>query len=304
LNNGDGTFSTAGHYGTGPVPLSIAVGDVNGDKKADLVVANGAQLQSNPVSLLLGNGDGTFQNQVSVGSNFNSAVAVAIADFNNDGKPDIGVTDQWFASVGVLLGNGDGTFQPTPIMSPSGDLSNYMALGDFNADGKVDVAVTHGYFFEGETVGVLLGNGDGSFQNYIDYEVAYEPLSVAVGDFNSDGALDLAVANDVTSTLSVLPNTGGTILTLTSSSNPSHVGESVTFTLIVREGLPGTGTPSGKVTFYDEVTILGTATLSSRRARLTTLSLSAGNHQIKAFYLGNQQFNRHKSEVLVQQVLP
>ncbi|HEY7096678.1 MAG TPA: FG-GAP-like repeat-containing protein [Terriglobales bacterium] len=304
LNRGDGTFASATFYMTGPGPVSVAVGDVNGDGKPDLVTANMDETQlSDPVSLLLGNGDGTFQHQVSIGQNLGSPAAVAIADFNNDSKPDIGMT-QSGGAVNVFLGNGDGSFQQSPITTSSGQYSNYMAVDDFNADGKLDVAVTHGYFFEGETVSVLLGQGDGSFQGHTDFEVAYQPISVAIADFNADGAPDLAVANYQTSTLSVLPNTGGTFLTLSSSVNPSHVGESVTFTLIVREGLPGTGTPSGRVSFYEGTTLLGTATLASRRARFSTVGLSAGTHQIRAFYVGNEHFNRHKSDVLVQQVLP
>ena len=109
LGNGDGTFQAAVTYGTGGIYAdSVAVADVNGDGKLDLVAEN---YGSNNVGVLLGNGDGTFQTAVTYGSGGAYPYSVAVADVNGDGKPDIVVANSGSSNVGVLLGNGDGTFQ-------------------------------------------------------------------------------------------------------------------------------------------------------------------------------------------------
>jgi hypothetical protein len=175
-------------------PLTVAVGDFNGDGTADLVLT--ACVQNNQtctVFVTLGNGDGTFQTAVSY--NIPSfSLAVAVGDFNGDGKADLVTANYQTNNVSVLLGNGDGTFQP-PVdysASPPGGTSSEpdaLAVGDFNGDGKTDVAVGS---FNGEyTLNILLGNGDGTFQ----VPVSNGPgstISIAVGDFNGDGRSDVA----------------------------------------------------------------------------------------------------------------
>ena len=131
--------------------------------------------------------------------------AVTVADFNNDGKPDLAVvntgpfsTSQ--SSLSVLLGNGNGSFQPavtTNVLNsgPATGNAGSVAVGDFNGDRLLDVALnTAGP--AGPAVEVLLGKGDGSFQpNHLILSVGQTPLSVAVGDFDRNGALDLVTAN-------------------------------------------------------------------------------------------------------------
>ncbi len=90
------------------LPTSVAIGDVNGDGKPDLVVANSG---SNTVSVLLGNGNGTFQPQQTFAAG-PAQLAVAVGDVNGDGSPDLVVTNAGNNTVSVLLGNGNGTFQP------------------------------------------------------------------------------------------------------------------------------------------------------------------------------------------------
>jgi hypothetical protein len=228
-------------YPVGSGAWAVAVGDFTGTGIPDLVVAND---QSNTVSVLLGKGDGTFQptQNYAVGG---TPVSVAVGDFNHDGKHDI-VTANMSGSVSVLLGNGDGTFQPAlnyclPGQSTGAETPVSVAVGDFNKDGKLDVAVgawTYtpgtpgtpgtpvyaGYYGGGYSPGtpgtpghyngyvnVLIGNGVGGFSTAHSYALpatSTDPRSIAVGDFNGDGHLDLAVADHSSSTVSVLLGNG------------------------------------------------------------------------------------------------
>jgi uncharacterized repeat protein (TIGR01451 family) len=209
LGNGDGTFQTALHSKVaGPNddptggPTYVAVGDFNGDGKLDLVTANS---NNATISVLLGNGDGTFQKSVAytVGS---TPVRIAIGDFNGDGKPDLVVTNSGSSTVSVLLGNGDGTFQ-TAVSYAAGGSPYSVAVGDFNGDGKPDLGVSNNT--NSGSVSVLIGNGDGTFQPPVAYAVGYLSSSIAVADFNGDGKLDL-VANGGTAVSVLLGNGDGT----------------------------------------------------------------------------------------------
>jgi hypothetical protein len=203
LGDGDGTF-----HGQMPdqVPVkanpdaSVAA-DFNIDGTLDLAVAHGS---SNDISILLGNGDGTFreQGQYPLG-NFPSSVVAA--DFNGDGRPDLAVTNKSDGTVSVLLGDGDGTFQPQVTYAVGSNPYSIVA-GDFNGDGHVDLAVAN-YSVDG-TVSVLMGNGDGTFQPQVTYAVGSYPTSLVAGDFDGDGRVDLAVANQGDGTVSVLLGKG------------------------------------------------------------------------------------------------
>ena len=157
------TFQPAVTYPVGTAPKAVAVGDFNGDGVMDLAVANSGDPTTGDdgnVSILFGNGDGTFQsaNNVPGGKN---PFAIATADFNRDNKADLVLID--ISGVGVLLGKGDGTFRPvTYLATASGPLS--LAVADFDGDNTLDlVASTQ------SSLSVLLGNGDGTFQAHVDY---------------------------------------------------------------------------------------------------------------------------------------
>jgi hypothetical protein len=142
------------------------------------------------VSVLLGNGDGTFRTAVTynVGT---TPTGVVVGDFAGNGKLDIAVTNQGSDTVSVLMGNGDGTFQ-TAVNYAAGSGPSALAVGDFNHDGKLDLAVTD---LNSGRVSILLGNGDGTFQPAVWYAGGLTPDAIAVGDFSGDGKLDLAVAS-------------------------------------------------------------------------------------------------------------
>ncbi len=212
LGNGDGSFQPATTFATGPGPISVAVGDFNGDNIPDLVVAHSGDPNGNRsgVTVLLGTGDGSFQTPrtYNVGMQFYS---VAVGDFNGDGTPDLaaaGYIANLTGGVSVLLGNGDGTFQPAQTFA-AGIGPNSVAVGDFNGDGIPDLAVADGGVFgQSSVVSVLLGNGDGTFQPARSFAVGSGPVWVVVGDFNGDGIPDLAVANYASNTVSVLLGNG------------------------------------------------------------------------------------------------
>ena len=138
------SFATAVVYDSGGSGAdSVAVADVNGDGKPDLLVANEGNGSTGSVSVLLGNGDGTFQPAVTYGSGAKVAASVAVADVNGDGKPDLLVANggNGTGSVGVLLGNGDGTFQKAVNYGTGvADGSSWVAVADVNGDGKPDPA--------------------------------------------------------------------------------------------------------------------------------------------------------------------
>lgn len=202
---GDGRFEYRLYYINGKQPIAVVAGDFNRDGKLDLAVAN--QL-SNDITIFLGNGNGTLQQPLSytVGTGPSS---LAIGDFQGDGKIDLVVASNDSSTLSVLLGNGNGTFQPALIYS-IGPGPRFVAVGDFNGDGKPDLAVAHsieGYFGFHE-VSIFLGKGDGSFGSAVTYSAAENPMSIAMGDFNGDGRVDLAVGSQSTNEISILIGNG------------------------------------------------------------------------------------------------
>lgn len=201
---------------TGKNPVAVTTADFNGDENLDLAVANQAD---NTVSILLGNGDGTFSSNGTLATG-TGPVAILTADFNDDGIPDLAVLNQTDATVSIFLGNGDGTFTLKGTFATGRD-PVAMVSGDFNGDGRIDLAVANQ---QDNTVSILLGNGDGTFQPQTTFATGSQPSAIAAADFNNDGKTDLAVTNQAANTVSIfLGNGDGTFKnngTLTTGNTP------------------------------------------------------------------------------------
>jgi hypothetical protein len=225
LGRGDGTFQPVVTYNSGGnLAQSVEVADVNGDGKPDLLIANcgyiGVNLCNHSdglVGVLLGNGDGTFHPVVTYNSGGSTAVSIAVADLNSDGRPDLLAANECGTSqdcgrgsVGVLLGNGDGTFQVAKDYN-LGSAINSVVTADVNGDGKLDSLVAMGGIHN--NVGVLLGNGDGTFQPVVAYDSGgNNTLSVVVADVNRDGKPDLLVGNQCDMTSNCADGSVGVLL--------------------------------------------------------------------------------------------
>ncbi|HEY3837081.1 MAG TPA: FG-GAP-like repeat-containing protein [Bryobacteraceae bacterium] len=203
LGNGDGTFQSFVTYNTGPNPGAIVAADVNGDGLVDLAVNTGY--------VLLGKGDGSFQNAVQ----WLNGGYLAVGDFNGDGKIDF--ID---ASGVVQLGHGDGTFDPGARVNivPAAHIQVFTSIADIDGDGNADViAMVHAADMGGhgvlpnftDTLSVYLGHGDGTFRPPVTVAtgaLGQFPGAIALGDFTSDGKMDVALL--YRGTVSVFPGNG------------------------------------------------------------------------------------------------
>ncbi len=203
--NGNGTFAVGTPISAGLAPIALASSDLNRDGKLDLIVVNGSSgnTTGQSVTVLLGNGNGSFGVPLSY-STGPSPYAVVVADFNGDGNPDLAVASGDGNSASVLLGRGDGTFAPAANYA-AGFYPDGIAAGDLNGDGKVDLAIANDY---SNDVSILLGRGDGTFGPATRFTAGNGPASVVIADFNGDGRSDLAIANRFDDTVALLVGNG------------------------------------------------------------------------------------------------
>ncbi len=238
----------ASTYAVGTGPAAIAAGDLDGDKKMDLVVANAG---SNDVTVLLSTTGYSLSARYAVG---NTPKALAVGDLDGDGRPDVVVANDLDQTVSVLLNQGSNSLAPA-VTYAAASYPDSITISDVDGDGKPDIVVANG---GSDDISVLLGNGDGTFQlqneygrmitqawslamadlngdGYVDavvasgaddglavlvgagdgsfggqqsYRAEQDPVSVALGDVNGDGRLDAVVANEMTYNVSVLLGTG------------------------------------------------------------------------------------------------
>jgi hypothetical protein len=193
LNNGNGTFGTPTYYPSGVAGSAtgdgIAIGDLNGDKRPDVVVTN----ENFGVIVYLNQGSGTFKVNGTVGAiPIGATNNVVLADINHDKKLDIIIPDS-LGDVFTFYGKGNGTFTAGPAypLQACNDCSNFLAaVGDFNGDGAFDLLETNGI----SVSTVSLGRGDGTFRTspLYDYTTVHQADNIVTADFNGDGFPDVA----------------------------------------------------------------------------------------------------------------
>jgi len=240
LGNGDGTFTVSPSTpATGAYPASLVVADFNGDGKLDLAVVN--MCGSNPLmcypaaapqgpfvlTILLGNGDGTFTPTPTSPTVGNQPSYMTAGDFNGDGLIDLAVSNMGDGTVTILMGNGDGTFTPTTNPPTTGTEPQGIIAADFNGDGALDLAVVNQ--IDG-TVSILLNQNCAAgtplnctfATSKSPIRVGNSPMAIATADLNGDGILDLVVANSADNTISVLLGNGSGGFTAVVPQNPQN----------------------------------------------------------------------------------
>ena len=361
LGNGDGTLQFTGTapyvplYGTfNTVPGAVVLADLTGTGTLDMITGSKADTY---LSVLQGNGDGTFQTATQANT-FKTQPSlsgnIVVADFNGDGKPDLAMATSGNCCVSIMLGNGDRTFQATEFENllvatylvgtqPAG-----LVAADLNGDGIPDLATANNY---DNTVTVMLGNGDGTFQapQYLyngdtsgpaalTFPAGSGPYSIQAGNFTGSGVPSLAVVDENGDFLSMLASTlstsatatatdisvdgqafeddavvgsyagdsyyaasssGSVFLTtqqvpttiaLASNISTGTVGGQVTLTATISPGSAQNYIPSGKVTFYSNGTRIGTATPSNGVAVLKPILTAVPTESLTAQYSGDGNF--------------
>jgi len=209
LGHGNGSFAAATNFPANSYPASTAAGDFDADGTVDIVVANHQGGYFGYWTLLHGCGDGSFGSATNlIWAMSGDPKSVAVGDFNQDGKLDFVSVDLPGGWVEVMTNKGGGNFESQKtysIGSPGLAMPYHVVVADLNHDGKLDVVTANSGL---NSVGVLIGNGNGTFKTVTNFPAGSSPFGVAIGDFNADGKLDAATANRSGKNVSVLLGSG------------------------------------------------------------------------------------------------
>jgi YD repeat-containing protein len=207
-NNYSNIFAAGTERLVGSSPLSVAIGDVNGDGKADMITTN---YSSNNISILPGNGDGTFGVKTDVAV-VSYPASVALGDLDSDGDLDIVTGNENFSfdsgRLSILANNGGGSFTRNDITLPSNIGTQALELKDLNADDDLDIVISGSGYSSSGQMAVLLGSNGSSFGTRTDYNTGDRPYSIAVGRLNQDLSFDVVTANRFSNNVSVFPGNG------------------------------------------------------------------------------------------------
>lgn len=313
LGKGDGTFSSATFTQTGSELYSATLADLNGDAALDLILddapfVNGSGFN---VTAAIGVGDGTFGVSRLVEENY-LVSDVAVADINNDGKPDIVMNSEEVqgnsietGAILLLTGNGDFTFGP-PTQIATGNFFLGLQLADMNNDGNVDIVATH-YQTTGQPntyygMVTLLGYGNGQFAAPVNELESLSSSTPQVGNFVSDNAPDVMTETPYGPALFI--GIGGSSLTLSTSASYINYGQTETLTATVTSAMTGRPGATGTVSFYDGTTLIGTVPVNAGTTTYTASALTTGIHVFKAVYTGDTNYNPATSDTASVTVAP
>jgi len=206
IGDGAGGFSSVAGYFSGPEPSAVAVGDMNGDGRQDVVATNRNRFDpGGSVAVLLGDGTGALAAPITYP--LDSALAVTTGDFTGDGVPDAAVLNGRSLTILTIDGAGNLSMVSTVAVNPAGSSLSSIAAADFDLDDKLDVAiVSYSLVFGTNTaLTTFRGNGDGTFGARVDYQANAQGggyfsfgtqfAALAIGDLDDDGDADIVVTS-------------------------------------------------------------------------------------------------------------